>query len=959
MNNSLIAALKSLATIMLTVSAVAQGGPPADPMAWGQNNFGQTNVPGLTVQNPPYHLISAGRWHSAGLRDDGTIICWGRNDEGQCNVPTLPAGILYDGVSAGGWHTIGVRTDGSAIGWGRNTDGQCNVPTPPEGIGYLHVIAGGYHTLALRDDGVIVAVGQNYQGQCNVPPLPPGITYIDVAAGLLHSVALRSDLSVVAWGQNSEGQTNVPALPPGVFYDHIAAGHFHSLALRTDGNIVAWGSNSDGQSNVPALPPAVQYVAVAGGAAHTVAHLTDGSVQAWGRNWEGQCDVPSANGSVGSVDRLTFALIAAGGNHTLALPTAGSHEAPDPRAPHSLRFARIPKRPGLSTYINDNQWAVVLGKSLFWDQQAGSDGMACANCHYHAGADNRVINQISPKLGNTWDPTQTGTGGPNYLLRKGDFPFYVLQDPNDRESPILFNSDDVVSSSGAFKSDFVSGPSGTMFDQLTPVADPLFEWNGRNTRQVPGRNTPTTINAVFMFRTFWDGRANNEFNGVDPFGPRNPNAFVAAWNGQALDEERMSLRNSALASQAVGPIGSNVEMACAGRVMSDVADKLLTRTALAYQQVAYDDSVLGSHVAPSGTGLTFTYEQLIRLAFANKYWSAPANATTSTGKTQMQHNFSMFWGLAIQAYESTLISDETRYDAWAEGDVSALTADEIQGLQVFLGKGKCINCHGGPDWTNAGLHLQPEFNEEGLVERMHRGDGTIVVYDNAFYNIGVRPTHEDLGVGGDDPWGNPLSWTKQWLSYLNMGIPLVDDFHVDPNKFETRQPLRSAPTVAQLQAAYGNDPHNVDGAFKTAGLRNVELTGPYFHNGGTATLEGVVEFYNRGGNVRSNEMGDTSGFGPNSSNLAPDIRNLDLTTVESANLVKFLKSLTDERVRWEMAPFDHPQLGRLHGHSNTASPEFGPVFNKDEGDMIPAVGAGGRVPLNLPPLKSFEAALPN
>jgi hypothetical protein len=60
-----------------------------------------------------------------------------------------------------------------------------------------------------------------------------------------------------------------------------------------------------------------------------------------------------------------------------------------------------------------------------------------------------------------------------------------------------------------------------------------------------------------------------------------------------------------------------------------------------------------------------------------------------------------------------------------------------------------------------------------------------------------------------------------------------------------------------------------------------------------------------------------------------------------------------------MAPFDHPQLGRLHGHSNTASPEFGPVFNKDEGDMIPAVGAGGRVPLNLPPLKSFEAALPN
>ena len=42
----------------------------------------------------------------------------------------------------------------------------------------------------------------------------------------------------------------------------------------------------------------------------------------------------------------------------------------------------------------------------------------------------------------------------------------------------------------------------------------------------------------------------------------------------------------------------------------------------------------------------------------------------------------------------------------------------------------------------------------------------------------------------------------------------------------------------------------MDGAFKTPGLRNIGLTPPYFHNGGEATLEGVVEFYNRGGNRR-------------------------------------------------------------------------------------------------------------
>jgi len=38
-----------------------------------------------------------------------------------------------------------------------------------------------------------------------------------------------------------------------------------------------------------------------------------------------------------------------------------------------------------------------------------------------------------------------------------------------------------------------------------------------------------------------------------------------------------------------------------------------------------------------------------------------------------------------------------------------------------------------------------------------------------------------------------------------------------------------------------------DGAFKAPQLRNVELTGPYFHNGGTLTLRQVVDFYTRGG----------------------------------------------------------------------------------------------------------------
>ena len=76
--------------------------------------------------------------------------------------------------------------------------------------------------------------------------------------------------------------------------------------------------------------------------------------------------------------------------------------------------------------------------------------------------------------------------------------------------------------------------------------------------------------------------------------------------------------------------------------------------------------------------------------------------------------------------------------------------------------------------------------------------------------------------------------------------------------------------------------------FKTPQLRNVELTGPYFHNGKYATLRQVVDFYDRGGDV------------PNHS-----IEPLGLTEPEKNALVDFLIALTDERVRFQRAPFDH------------------------------------------------------
>jgi hypothetical protein len=74
-------------------------------------------------------------------------------------------------------------------------------------------------------------------------------------------------------------------------------------------------------------------------------------------------------------------------------------------------------------------------------------------------------------------------------------------------------------------------------------------------------------------------------------------------------------------------------------------------------------------------------------------------------------------------------------------------------------------------------------------------------------------------------------------------------------------------------------------------------------------------------------------------------------------LVAFLLALTDERVRWERAPFDHPQLFVPDGHERAipGDPRRTRVL-ADRMREIPAVGVLGRAVEGLPPLKPFLAA---
>ena len=583
-------------------------------------------------------------------------------------------------------------------------------------------------------------------------------------------------------------------------------------------------------------------------------------------------------------------------------------------APKDLASVPVPSPPDLAKYVRNKDAATLLGKALFWDMQVGGDGRtACATCHYHSGTDVRPRNTISPH--GPGIPTSPGFRGANYLLKLNDFPFRKLADVFNAKSTVNRDRSEVVGAQGVIKRDFIAIVEGNAVDKGVTIPDAVFNIGGVNSRQVTGRNSPTMINAVFNDRQFWDGRANRYFNGVNPFGDTDPNARVWRANGAIAEKVSILIDNGSLASQASGPPNNDVEMSWNGRSFPQLGRKMLSLKPLALQKVAASDSVLGPYASSSGKGLTesITYASLIRDAFAPEWWQA--TGAVDGEYTHMEANFSLFWGLAIQLYEATLVSGETPYDKFAQGDTKAISDIAKQGLEIFLNQGKCINCHGGPEFAGGTISdLRPLNNpdQKELIERMVMGNGATAVYDNGFYNIGVSPTKEDLAVGADGPFG-PFSYSRRRQLGQDIGDP---------------EPVGPKDHIA------------VHGSFKTPTLRNIELTGPYFHNGGQKSLKEVMEFYTRGGDFAKVNMDD----------LDPDIGVIDELVGNQARInavIEFMKTLTDPRVKYSRAPFDHPDLIIPNGPTGVAN---GVALDADV--VIPAVGATGGEKL-----KTFEQVL--
>jgi cytochrome c peroxidase len=180
---------------------------------------------------------------------------------------------------------------------------------------------------------------------------------------------------------------------------------------------------------------------------------------------------------------------------------------------------------------------------------------------------------------------------------------------------------------------------------------------------------------------------------------------------------------------------------------------------------------------------------------------------------------------AVAAFErATALSGNSAYDKYNFGDLKALTDSQKRGMVLF------------------GLRLSPDDDFKANVV-LKKADCTSC---HVAFNFTDEQFH-NLGIGWDEKQGK----------YADLGRFVIDSIG------------------AKNPASYG--------AFKTPTVRDAESTAPYMHDGSLATLEQVVEHYNKGGN-------------PNPA-LDKEIKKLNLTDQEKADVVAFMKALTGERIK--------------------------------------------------------------
>ena len=251
-------------------------------------------------------------------------------------------------------------------------------------------------------------------------------------------------------------------------------------------------------------------------------------------------------------------------------------------------------------------------------------------------------------------------------------------------------------------------------------------------------------------------------------------------------------------------------------------------------------------------GRVDTLEEQAALPITNPFEMGAASITDAVsriaGDKDYQTRFTQVFGRdvneqdllsAIATYERTLASFNSPFDHFIAGETNAINDSAKRGWELFNTKARCQLCHALTD---------------------NQRDTTLFM-DNDFHNIGVGILRHDVG---------PLA--QQAQRELAQGkLPDIDIAAIASN-------------LSVLGRFLVTKKQNDIASFKTPGLRNLLVTGPYFHDGSMETLWDVMDHYNKGDGIKNPW-------------LDKDMQPLALSESEIDDVVAFLASLTSPQYK--------------------------------------------------------------
>ena len=223
---------------------------------------------------------------------------------------------------------------------------------------------------------------------------------------------------------------------------------------------------------------------------------------------------------------------------------------------------------------------------------------------------------------------------------------------------------------------------------------------------------------------------------------------------------------------------------------------------------------------------------------------------------------------AIASYERTQLSFDSPFDRFIAGDNNAIDASAKRGWELFNTQARCNKCHALTDTQR---------------------DVTVFT-DNDFHNIGIGIIRH-----------NVVALARQAEQLIKSG----DTAAIDRAAIQTDMSALGRFLITKKDKDIAS--------FKTPDIRNVLVTGPYFHDGSQETLWDVIDHYNKGDGLQNPYLDE-------------DIQPLALTETDIDDLVAFMASLTSANYKEQGAA----ELSRQRALSRTTRPQrdtaraFGP-----------------------------------